>query len=353
MTITTQPNFKMPQMPMENNMDLDGLPDALMADGTSSRYAPTQPYFAIAPARPHLNLPPLSYTNDETSSGSVDLQKIHAFQPGEFASAEFLRSVGSECFDLNIRAPEWTYGMRRKAQMIIPFLYLGPSSATKDLDFLRAEGITLLLAIRSKQSAQARLVGGAKVAAELGIEADSFDVLDQQGLIAILPTIIRRINDHICPLGSTQAGSVPYLNTTGNSSTQKKVLVFCESGNERSASVVIAYLMAMINLDLFTAIHAIQSHRFCISIEEQMRHALLSFQSILQAKRDVAKASPPKFGPYLDVPTDSKLTRKRSIDDLGTEMDASMDTSADMNAEMDSERFICRESSAPFQDIYR
>src|SRR5699024_10053017 len=122
MTITAQSIFKMTQMPIENNMDLDGLPDAMIADGTSSRYAPTQPYFAIAPARPHLNLPPLSYTNDETSSGSVDLQKIHAFQPGEFASVEFLRSVGSECFDLNIGAPEWTYEMRRKAQMIIPFL---------------------------------------------------------------------------------------------------------------------------------------------------------------------------------------------------------------------------------------
>lgn len=318
-----------------------------MANGDSSRYTPTQPYFSRVPAKPHLNLPPLSYVTDETGSGSFDLRSIHAFQPGEFAGEEFLRSVGSESFDLNIRAPEWTYEMRRKAQMILPFLYLGPSSATKDLNFLRAEGITLLLAIRSKQSAQAQLVGGSKVAAELGIEADSFDILDQQGLIAILPAIIRRINDHICPAGS--------YNLNGNSKNSKKVLVFCESGNERSASVVIAYLMAMINFNLFKAIHAVQSRRFCIAIEEQMRHALMSFLSILQAKRDVAKASPPKHGEFLAVPSDSKLMRKRSIDDVGAEMntsmDTSMDTSSNMNREMDNERFLDRESSAPFQDM--
>lgn len=343
----------MPPMPIENHMNFGELPDTAMANGTTSRYTTTQPYFANAPARPHLNLPPLSFVNDENGSGSVDLQRIHAFQPGEFASAEFLRSVGSECFALNIRAPEWNYGMRREAQMILPFLYLGPSSATKDLDFLRAEGVTLLLAIRSSQSAQAQLVGGSKVAAELGIEADSFDVLDQQGLMAILPAIIRRINDHICPAGSDKLGSVPQLNANGNGNTKRKVLVFCESGNERSASVIIAYLMAMINLDLFPAIHAVQSQRFCISIEEQMRHALQSFESILQAKRDVAKSSPPKYGQHLDVPSDSKLIRKRSIDDVGAGMDTSMDTSPAMKGEMDNERFLNREGSAPFQDIER
>lgn len=237
--------------------------------------------------------------------------------------------------------------------MVLPFLYLGPSSATKDMDFLKAEGVTLLLAIRSKQSALARLVGGSKAAAEIGIEADSFDVLDQQGLVAILPSIIRRINEHLCPTGSDQIGSAPHHNTNGSNNTKRKVLVFCESGNERSASVVIAYLMAMINLELFPAIHTVQCQRFCISIEEQMRHALLSFESILQAKRDVAKASPQKYGQHLDVPSDLKLMRKRSIDDVGAGIDTPMDTSPAMNGEMDNERFLDREGSAPFQDIGR
>ncbi|KAK2764348.1 hypothetical protein FQN54_009041 [Arachnomyces sp. PD_36] len=334
---------------MENNGNSGGMPDPSMGGGGYPRYTPTQPYFSNAPARPHMSVPPLSYVNGELGGGPVDLQRIHAFPPGEFASAEFLSTAGSQCFDLNIVVPEWTYGMRRKAQMILPFLYLGPSSATKDLEFLRAEGITLLLAIRTTQSAQAHLVGGSKAAAELGIEADSFDVLDQQGLIAVLPSVIRQINDHICPASPSQFGSVPQLGVNGNG--QRKVLVFCESGNERSASVIVAYLMAMVNLDLFPAIHAVQSRRFCISIEEQMRHALASFHSILQAKRDVARASPPKHGQFLSIPPDSKLMKKRSIDDVGAQVDAPMDMAPDMNG--DDERFLNREGSAPFQDTQR
>jgi serine/threonine/tyrosine-interacting protein len=327
-----------------------------MTNAPPPQYTPTQPYFA-APSRPHLSLPPLSFMDSETSS--VDLHSVHAFPPGEFASAEFLKSTGKEFFVLNTKAPDWMYQMRRQAQMILPFLYLGPSSAIKDREFLKAEGITLLLAIRSQQSAQAQLVAGSKVAAELGIAAETIDVADLQGLIAEFPKAIRLINDHICPASSDRAGATPPQNDykDGNGNIKKKVLVFCESGNERSACVVIAYLMTMLNLSMVSGTHAVQSRRFCIAIDEPMRYALSSFHSILQAKRDVAKASTPKtqvFGERLTVPTDSKLMRKRSIDELEP-IDSQMGTSMDMTpvnrGDMDAERFFHRDSSAPFQDI--
>ena len=332
------------------------LPEAPMTNTGPPQYTPTQPYFS-APSRPHLSLPPLSFMDNDVSF--VDMHGIHGFQPGEFASEEFLRSTGKDFFILNTKGPDWTYKMRRKAQMILPFLYLGPSSAIKDQEFLKAEGVTLLLAIRSQQSAQAHLVAGSKVAAELGIEAESIDVADLQGLIAKFPTAIRRINDHICPATPNQAGATPSQNNykDGNGNIKKKVLVFCESGNERSACVVIAYLMTMLNLSMVSATHTIQSRRFCIAIDEPMRYALSSFHSILQAKRDVANAATPKtqtFGEHLTVPSDSKLMRKRSIDELehvDGKMDTSMGMSAGNNDEMDTERFLHRDGLAPFQDI--
>ncbi|KAJ9248460.1 hypothetical protein DTO207G8_7386 [Paecilomyces variotii] len=300
-----------------------------MTQNEQSFYIPTHEYTSGAPSQPQVAMAPaMPFYEDDPARFDTMAPESHDFEIGEFASAEFFNSVSMSDFIDRAKPIEWSYEMRRVAQLILPFLYLGPSSSLKDRDFLRTEGITLLLAIRSRQSAQARLVSGEKVAAELGIEADAIDVMDNQELIAAFPRAIRRINDHIA------------------FSPHRKVLVFCESGNERSASVVIAYLMVMLNLDTVNALYTVQHRRFCVCIEEPMRILLASFESILDAKRDVAKAkrmvsSSNGMNPQVQASKKRSLSQQNETDDQ---------EQGDTDMDMDTDRFYDRNPSAPFQD---
>ena len=108
---------------------------------------------------------------------------------------------------------DWRYEMRRSAQAIQPFLYLGPSSAARDLDFLRREGITLLLVIRNTMTAAVRLLSGEKVATELGIQAAAVDVAGNQELIAAFPRACKIIN-HLGLFGLTKTVSASSTKST-------------------------------------------------------------------------------------------------------------------------------------------
>ena len=91
----------------------------------------------------------------------------------------------------------WQYSYRRNAQLILPFLYLGPSTAAKDAEFLKREGITLLLATRNAKTALASLCSGDKIARQLGIASESIDTAGNQELIAAFPRVVKCINDHL------------------------------------------------------------------------------------------------------------------------------------------------------------
>lgn len=278
---------------------------------------------------------PAIYDTDHVSSPVVTAAD-HVFREGEFVCPGFFDRINMDYFNTSLKLSEWNYSMRRGAQPILPFLYLGPSSFLKDLDFLSAKGFTLLLAVRSKQSAQARLVSGAGPATYLGIDADTIDVMDAQELIAALPRAVRRINDHLASADPGKTGHWP----------PKKVFVFCESGNERSAMVVMAYVMVMFNLDFAGALNMVQQRRFSISIEEQPRQLMMSFESILVAKRDV-EASRRAAEATCPATASMPASRKRSHsiladNDAGAHDEMDVDESRDLAAN--------RTPVAPFQD---
>jgi serine/threonine/tyrosine-interacting protein len=256
---------------VQNNNVLPKNPAAL--------YAPAHDYHSFVPGSRKKSLVPPSTLGDKKSDNLViEPPKEHTFEIGEFVAPGFFDRVDQSWFSHKASRAEWTYSMRREAQQILPFLYLGPASVARDKDFIRNEGITLLLSIRDKRSAIARLLSGSKVAEELGVQCDSVDVDSDQELIALYPHAIRRINQHISS-GASVSPSIP-----------PRVLVFCESGNGRSASVVIAYIMSMLNMDMAAAMWAVHHRRFCIDVDESMQVLLQSFQTILDAKREVVKA---------------------------------------------------------------
>lgn len=338
-------------------------PEKAMSHNEDSPYVPTHAYSTSIPIQrlPGV-MPPLPLFDQDTSQFDTEPPSSHDFEYGEFVQSGFFQSVDLDWFAHKAQPSDWAYEMRRQAQQVLPFLYLGPYACLKDRAFLQREGITLLLAVRSKQSAVARLVSGEKTAAELGIEADSIDVLNNQELIAEYPRAIRRINDHISSFPTQGITTTPVTSLrppTSLSTSPRKVLVFCESGNERSASVVIAYLMVMLNLSMNDALWRVQHRRFCVCIEEPMRHLLHSFESILMAKRDVTKAkrSLQQSGGGGNISLlQAQVPKKRGLDERNdTEVTTKMMGCApdmDMDLDMDADEIVLpsRTKPAPFKD---
>ena len=255
---------------------------------------------------------------------------------------------------------EWKYEQRRMAQQILPFLYLGPMSVAKDRSFLQQQGITMVLAVRNTMSAQARLLGS-KAAQELGLDTKMIDVAGNQELIAAFPRAIEAINSHLSvmykqnQIRRTQALAI---GQAGLQSTPGRVLIFCESGNERSATLVAAYIMAMYSTDLVKAIQIVQAQRFAVAFDDSLRNLLLTYEMILKAKRDVVQAD----NRLLDVPggvsftnastgSDQEASRrsKRSKRTFDESYDDAMETDGGI-AHQDRGRFEMRDGSAPFQD---
>jgi len=209
------------------------------------------------PSPPHITVPPFCDEAAPVLPPYVGYNQGHG--------DEILKHVTQGNYQ--VETTEWKYPWRREAQAILAFLYLGPASIARNMDFLKKEGITMLLVVRDSVSAAQGLYNGQKAADELGIPSIFINVTNNQDLIRAFPVAIEKINQHLEEEFLKQGGlHKPQNQVPGKPNTWGKILVFCESGNERSPAVVAAYLMAMYHIDLIAAIQYIQQRRFCVSI---------------------------------------------------------------------------------------
>jgi serine/threonine/tyrosine-interacting protein len=153
---------------------------------------------------------------------------------------EYLRQYGWTLKqDMETRGDKmfsWTYHDRQQAQMITPFLYLGTISTMKDEEFLRTTGITMVLALRQpNRFEQIIMTRAANVAYGLGIQVAEFAVATVQNLRSILPQTVSVMEQHL-------SVSIQQTGQPG------KIFVACQTGNERSATVVCAFLMVYLTL---------------------------------------------------------------------------------------------------------
>ena len=98
---------------------------------------------------------------------------------------------------------------------------------------------------------------------------------------------------------ATNSTTAPSLSSASLDSEQKKkqtqtqtpgkVLVYCESGNDRSAALVAAYIMEMYGLDLVRTIQLLQNQRFCVAFDDEMKALLGNYADLLAARRDVER----------------------------------------------------------------
>lgn len=245
---------------------------------------PSPPPLVIPSAFAQPNHPSLTLTPafESVDTGSLTLQDIDTITGGRSQIASDPHKVG------------WRYEDRRKAQAVLDFLYLGPSAVIRDRAFLEKEGITMLLAARDASMAQIQMLSVDRISAELDIEAAYVDVATRFDLIRAFPMAVTKINEHLLRVYRAQAqGQVDDGHIIINKDTFKrgKVLVFCETGNERSAAVVAAYLMAMYGRDMISAVQFVNAQRFCANIDDETKYQLRTFGDILEAQRMTARAS--------------------------------------------------------------
>lgn len=258
-------------------------------------------------------------------------------------SREILRIVTGG--DYQVSVTEWTYESRRQFQSVLEFLYLGPFTAAKNIPELKKAGITMLLVIRNTRSAMSGLFSGKKVADQLGIEHASVDLEGNAELInSGFGRAIRLINEHLISKYRELATDKNHVHSPdGKPPAWGKVLVFCESGNERSAAVVVAYLTAMYDIDAVSAMQYLQARRFCIAFDDPMKLLLCNYYELLQARKTVHDSQ----SHYLQIslPSRSSVAPKRRRDEIDS--DVSMSTE-DAEDEDDAARFENRRSFAPF-----
>jgi hypothetical protein len=269
------------------------------------------------------------------------------------------------------RPVHWVYESRRHAQEVLDFLFLGPSSVARDHDWLRAHGITMILVARDARVAQRRLMSVDKAAVELGIEAEYVDVNGPMALIASFPETVRRINNHLVRVYRSQANSFNEMTgEKGQKFRRGRILVVCETGNDRSAAVVAAYIMSMFGTNMIGAIQFVSVQRFCASFDEDAKRLLQSWEDILTAQKHVAtarreeevarleqqqllqaKSTPGAPAHQLTALAPSRLTQKRGIEDTYEREEVATPGQGYDHFVLDIDRYQDRGSFVPFVDV--
>ncbi|ROW04467.1 hypothetical protein VMCG_04978 [Cytospora schulzeri] len=253
------------------------------------------------PSPPYIHIPtPLAADNAKTPSVTPSYDTV---DPTMLTPEDLQIITGGRAQQaVDLQKTAWRYEDRRRAQPVLDFLYLGPLAAVRDHDFLRDEGITMLLSVRDAAMAHMRIVTVDRAVDALGLEVQYLNIADRQQLIRALPSTIDRINDHLLRVYRSQLQQLQQLQQRqsagggGGSGTidpatfrRGKVLVFCETGNERGAVVAAAYLMAMYGTEMVSAVQFVSCQRFCVSFDEPTKHMLQSFGDILDAKKMIAR----------------------------------------------------------------
>ena len=284
--------------------------------------------------------PMVEYSPSGEAVLNVPGTESYQLQDDYLGKSHFMRQLTNHGQTTPQRLLDWAYSERRTAQNILPWILLGPSAVARDQEFLRKNGVTLLLAVRSDKSAQARMISGARVAAEMGIYHRDVDVSSTQNLRAHFISAIQAINHNL----EQHCNDIPTI--VQNKAFQGKTMVFCESGNGRSATVVAAYMMAMFSLNVVQAVHAIQAQRFCIGLDDEQRQILSNFGDLLQAQRDVSSA-------YVGTVMKDNITHLEHFSRKATKR--TLDEADEDNAEAEKGALSAggqgRGGSAPFRDI--
>ncbi|KAF9781068.1 hypothetical protein IL306_014108 [Fusarium sp. DS 682] len=306
---------------------------------SANNAVPSAPYTLRAPSPPFIHIPP---TGQCGGAAAPILMPSYEQVDSSQLTVHDVRIITQNTQQIATdRAANWSYEQRREAQKLVDFLYLGPNSIAKDLEWLQEEGITMIVVARDARMAGVKLMSIDKAAQALDIVVQYVDLEGYDKMISLFPNTIRLINDHLLSVYHSQAkgrNKNGELLVDPSSFRRGKVLITCETGNDRSAAIAAAYIMAVFGKDMVTSIQFISIQRFCCSFDEDIKRKLQCWQDLLRARSQVAMEQ--------QVPVNAMQT-KRHIDDL-MDMD---DESEKGEFALDRDRFDGRGSFVPFVDM--
>lgn len=312
---------------------------------------PSAPYSYRAPSPPfiHIPVPQLGNAQNESINFMPSFESVDSTQLSSSDLVIITQNAKQIAVD---RASVWLYEQRREAQPILDFLYLGPNSVVRDHAFLQREGITMVIVARDSRMPTQRLRSVDKVAEALGIATSYVDVEGPHQLIQSFPAAIRLINDHLLGIYHSQAqgkNEHGQILVEASNFRRGKVLLTCETGNDRSAAIVGAYIMAIFGKDMVTALQFISVQRFCCGFDEDLKRVLQTWDDILQARSAVAQDARSHVGTQITLTVNGKPS-KRGLDNM-MDVDGHSDAGADAHElTPDEERFQARRAFTPFQD---
>ena len=308
------------------------------------------PYTKRPPSPPYIHVPAVA------PEGSIRIVPSYEGVDSEnLTDADLSIITQNQVQIAHDNASTWRYEARRQAQPILDFLYLGPSYVAKDAGFLRDTGITMLIAARDSRMAEARLMSVDRNALALGITTEYVDVSGNQELIRAFPLVVKKINDHLLDVyrsqavrteGSARQAQSGEIAINQGSFRRGKVLMFCETGNDRSAAIAAAYIMSLFNMDLVRTLQFIGFQRFCVNFDEETKQWLRSYEDILRAKRMVARsaAAPPSLLTGVTLSTPVKRGIGETLEREDQRMESTQPTGLDMA------RYTDRPAFTPFMD---
>ncbi|KOS20357.1 hypothetical protein ESCO_005317 [Escovopsis weberi] len=323
------------------------------------------PYSYGTPSQPFVHIPAMTRSSSAIGHALDLVPTTHFVHGGELTPADMSIITRDKIQRPADRASEWSYEQRRQAQPILDYVYLGPTSVIRDHKFLGKEGITKVVVVRDVRLANQKMASVENAKTELEIDAAYFDVESSQQFVSLFPKAIREINSHILDahhrqVRETEKGEKEDEHEYENENEHEgrvsfdspgyrhgKVLVTCETGNDRSAAIVAAYIMSMFQKSMVATLHFIGMQRFCLGLEEDLKLALLAWEDIVKAQSSVARhaLSVPPFQKRLSSRVDSKRRHEDLVRDVA---DDDMD---EYEAAADGERFRGRATFIPFVDV--
>ncbi|KAI7890858.1 protein-tyrosine phosphatase-like protein [Mucor mucedo] len=158
---------------------------------------------------------------------------------------------------------DWRYEMRRELQEIVPGVFLGPFSACRQFEELKATGITHVVCFVDQN--EARLFRTENLAQYFHYQQFIVSDSNLQNLIQYFPNTSEYIHNVI--------------------SQQGKVVVCCNGGMSRSPTFVIAYVMEVFKIDASQAYHFVQGRRLCINPNDGFKSQLKEYEPIYKARQ--------------------------------------------------------------------
>ncbi|TWU77226.1 hypothetical protein ED733_001183 [Metarhizium rileyi] len=318
------------------------------------------PYSYQAPSPPfiHIPVPQRHSTPEAVGEPQPSYKNIESDQ----LSSQDVQIITRSTIQVDLdHGANWTYKNRRQAQTILDFLYLGPTSVILDHDFLMREGITMMLVVRPVQVAQLRARSVESASSMLKIPAFFMHVDSTQDLIRGFADAIRRINHHLLDMYRSHAvlrNDDERVAVSPVDFRPGKVLVTCESGNDRSAAIVAAYVMSVFGTSMVKTLHFMWTRRFSCAFDEETKRILQSWEDILLARSAVAQHTqrqselnrlPGESEPRHDRASNMTPASKRRLDEMmATTTIGCHDT--EMAPVADLDRFIDRAPFVPFAD---